>query len=91
MKQSLHIVSRSPFTTTDLTKALGFIGNQDALLLCGEAVQALRTGLDFQLPLFTYALLEDVQARAITTDIICIDYKQMVALTLEYQRVHTWQ
>lgn len=93
MKQTLHIVNKSPFSYADLAHALHCMSEHDALLLCAEAVRGL-TSAQWQ-PLLAqktvFALAEDLQARAIQADKHSIDYAQMVTLTLEYQRVHSWQ
>jgi tRNA 2-thiouridine synthesizing protein B len=94
---TLHVVSSSPFTDGRLSSCLQLLGPDDALLLCGEAVQALRPGTAlaerlFRLPVqHLYALNEDCQARGLSDmSVSQIDYSQFVALSLVYQRVNTW-
>lgn len=93
---TLHIVSRSPWAASDLQSALRFIGTDDALLLCGDAVYAL-TDTDCRTALHkhtnsTFALDEDLLARQITATDNClvVDYAAMVDLSIRFDRVNNW-
>ena len=94
---TLHIVSRSPWAANDLQSALRFIGPNDALLLCGDAVYALtdaewRKTLHKQTHDNTFALDEDLLARQVTTTDNCrvVDYDAMVSLSIQFDRVNNW-
>jgi tRNA 2-thiouridine synthesizing protein B len=73
---------------------------EDAVVLCGEAVQALRIGSEAAKQLQAcdrayrlYALEEDVCARAIDLadlPVTLLDYPAFVALCVEYARVNSW-
>ncbi|WP_413770140.1 DsrH/TusB family sulfur metabolism protein, partial [Vibrio vulnificus] len=41
---TLHVLSHSPFGDNRLTSCLRVLGDQDALLLCGDATYALQPG-----------------------------------------------
>jgi len=95
---TLHVISHSPFGDNRLDSCLRLLGADDALLLCGDAVYALRTGsgplrkleaaaLDDRL----YALAEDLQARAIDSTLAkAVDYPAFVELSLHYHKVNSW-
>lgn len=97
---TLHIVNAAPAHNTQLSSCLRVLAENDAVLLCGEAVQALRSGsaaaqqlLDSEQKHHLYALEEDVQARGIDTaqlPVTLVDYPAFVGLTLEYARVMSW-
>jgi len=41
---TLHVIAHSPFGDERLASCLRLLGTDDALLLCGDAVYALRSG-----------------------------------------------
>ena len=78
------------FNQRDAVFAHGaLLGQDDAVLLCGDAVYALPS---LELEQRLYALDEDVQARNLTASpsVHLIDYVQFVALCTEYDRVGSW-
>ncbi|WP_263263805.1 sulfurtransferase complex subunit TusB [Pseudomonas sp. RIT-PI-S] len=93
---TLHVVSSSPFTDSRLSSCLRTLGPDDGLLLCGEAVQGLRTGSPVaqrlhELSAQLYALSEDCQARGLLDPAVRrVDYPAFVELSLAYDRVNTW-
>ncbi len=97
---TLHILNASPAQATQLNSCLRVLSAEDGILLCGEAVQALRVGSEAAQQLQTcdrayclYALKEDVLARAIDITgmpVILLDYPAFVALCVEYARVNSW-
>jgi tRNA 2-thiouridine synthesizing protein B len=95
---TLHVIAHSPFGDERLTSCLRLLGAQDALLLCGDAVYALRTGSDpyrllqaAGLAQRLFALEEDVQARALSNDLAkAVDYAAFVDLSLHYDKVNSW-
>lgn len=97
---TLHILNASPSTATQLKSCLRVVSSGDGIVLCGEAVQALRPGsaaaeqlLACQQTYHLYALQEDVQARAIDTTMVSVallDYPAFVALCVDYARVNSW-
>ena len=95
---TLHVLSHSPFGDDRLDSCLRLLGSNDALLLCGDAVYALRDGSDTQRLLQTaglaqrlFALDEDLQARAISSELAkAVDYPAFVALSLHYDKVNSW-
>ncbi len=96
---TLHVLSHSPFADTRLSSCLRLLGTSDALLLCGDAVYALRpTTAPFQAlqdrgpECRIYALDDDILARDIATPdwVERVDYPRFVELSIHYDRVNTW-
>ncbi|WDY59817.1 sulfurtransferase complex subunit TusB [Pseudomonas sp. PSKL.D1] len=95
---TLHVISHSPFGDDRLGSCLRLLGSDDALLLCGDAVYALRDGAETQQQLQNakleqrlFALDEDLQARAIISSLAnAVDYQAFVALSLQYDKVNSW-
>jgi tRNA 2-thiouridine synthesizing protein B len=94
----LHLLSQSPWRQP-LDSVLRLLGADDALLLCGDACQALHTGSDAwtllqALPetVRLYALLEDLQARDLGAPdrVTPVDYPAFVALCVQYDKVNGW-
>lgn len=97
---TLHILNASPAHTIQLNSCLRVLSADDGLVLCGEAVQALRAGsaaaeqlLSCDRTFHLYALKEDVLARAIDIGdmpVSLLDYPAFVALCVDYTRVNSW-
>lgn len=97
---TLHILTAAPAQSSQLSSCLRLLAAEDGVLLCGEAVQALRAGSAAAKQLLAceqtyqlYALQEDLQARAIDASqmpVTVVDYSGFVALTVEYARVNSW-
>lgn len=99
---TLHILNASPVHNSQLNSCLRLLAADDAILLCGEAVQALRLGsaaaqklLAVVQPYRLYALQEDIQARALDLEaaglsVTGLDYAGFVAVCVAYTRVNTW-
>jgi tRNA 2-thiouridine synthesizing protein B len=96
---TLHVLSHSPFTDSRLSSCLRLLGNQDGLLLCGDAVYALQPGsaqrqalelMPASIELF--ALDEDLQARGLTTPsrAQAVDYSGFVELSCRFSKVNSW-
>lgn len=83
---SLHIINH----LTDVQLCQSLMLDEDALLLCGDAVYALRQPLELRQTLF--ALAEDVQARGIENEQGAqrVDYAEFVALCAGYAKVVAW-
>jgi tRNA 2-thiouridine synthesizing protein B len=94
---TLHVLSHSPFGDDRLSSCLRVIGANDALLLSGDAVYALRPGtapfnaLIARNPTL-FVLAEDAQARAleIPGTARAIDYPAFVDLSIHYDKVNSW-
>jgi len=98
---TLHLLSHSPFGDDRLNSCLRLLSPGDGLLLCGEAVQALRPGsqprrqLD-ALPddIALHALDEDLLARGLTEQLPArlqrLDYPAFVACSLAFDKVNSW-
>lgn len=95
---TLHVIAHSPFGDERLASCLRLLGTGDALLLCGDAVYALRSGSEPHRQLQAaglagrlFALDEDVQARAVDDDLAkAVDYAEFVELSLHYDKVNSW-
>ena len=95
---TLHVISHSPFGDDSLASCLRLLGSDDGLLLCGDAVYALRSGSEpfhalqaAGLGERLFALEEDLQARALTnTCAKPVDYPAFVALSLQFDKVNSW-
>ncbi|MPT01840.1 MAG: sulfurtransferase complex subunit TusB [Pseudomonas sp.] len=95
---TLHVIAHSPFGDDRLNSCLCLLGAGDGLLLCGDAVYALRPGSEPYAALQAsglgqrlFALEEDLQARALDSDLAKpVDYPAFVALSLEYDKVNSW-
>lgn len=83
---SLHIINH----LADVQTCQALIADTDALLLCGDAVYALRQPLGLTHRL--YALAEDVQARGLESfnQAKSVDYPEFVALCASYAKVVAW-
>ena len=95
---TLHLLSQSPWRQP-LHSVLRLLGANDALLLCGDACQALHTGSDAwpllqALPATVrlYALQEDLQARNLGAPdrVALVDYPAFVVLCVQYDKVNGW-
>ncbi|MDZ3991282.1 sulfurtransferase complex subunit TusB [Pseudomonas sp. Teo4] len=95
---TLHVIAHSPFGDDRLSSCLRLLGAEDAVLLCGDAVYALRPGSEpyaalqaADLDTRLFALDEDLQARALDGALAkAIDYPAFVALSLQYDKVNSW-
>lgn len=96
---TLHVLSHSPFSDSRLTSCLRVLGDNDAVLLCGDATYALSPssaplqtleGMHDRLRL--YALQEDVLARNIHLPdwVKQVDYSGFVELTIRFDKVNSW-
>jgi len=95
---TLHVISHSPFGDDRLSSCMRLLSSEDGLLLCGDAVYALRSGSEPHRQLQAaglaqrlFALDEDVQARAVGNDLAkAVDYAGFVELSLHYDKVNSW-
>ncbi|MDB6142511.1 MAG: sulfur relay protein DsrH [Pseudomonas sp.] len=96
---TLHVLSHSPFADTRLTSCLRLLGADDAILLCGDAVYALREAsaplqaLEAQIEsLKLFVLEEDLLARHLPLPrwVESVDYPGFVALSVRFDKVNTW-
>ena len=97
---TLHIINTAPTQTTQLSSCLRVLSAGDGIVLCGEAVQALRAGSVAAQQLQSigpscklYVLNEDVLARAIDTEalpVTLLDYSAFVALCVDNSRINSW-
>ncbi|WP_268796961.1 sulfurtransferase complex subunit TusB [Pseudomonas huanghezhanensis] len=96
---TLHVLSHSPFTDTRLSSCLRLLGEQDAVLLCGDAIYALTESSAPCKALETqrgksrvFALDEDITARGLPVQawVQVVDYAAFVELSIRFDRVNTW-
>ena len=89
----LHIIERSPYTSTALSECLSFAQPSSELLLIGGGVYAITQELLHKNnDLKVFAIREDVEARGIEkkAGIDYIDYAGMVLLTERNSPIMTW-
>ncbi|NKF50597.1 sulfurtransferase complex subunit TusB [Shewanella sp. WXL01] len=98
---NLHHIQTSVQNDNALTLCLRYIGEQDAIILCGDAINAL-LDTSWQQALAgtnVFILEQDMQSRGLAThlapvisglDIGVIDYATFVSLSLQYAKVITW-
>ncbi|KPX42393.1 sulfurtransferase complex subunit TusB [Pseudomonas syringae pv. tagetis] len=96
---TLHVLSHSPFADTRLDSCLRLLGNDDGVLLCGDATYAL---MPSSAPFLAvqhlfgssqlFVLDEDIKARNLPLPAGAngIDYPAFVALSLRFDKVNTW-
>ncbi|MDN6859676.1 sulfurtransferase complex subunit TusB [Pseudomonas sp. CAN2814] len=97
---TLHLLSHSPFNDGRFDNCLLLLGDDDAILLTGEAAYALQPGSKpaqelLALPVGNalFALQEDLQARGLDelpTRVIAVDYPGFVELTTRFDKVNAW-
>lgn len=96
---TLHLLSHSPFGDSRFASCLALLGRNDALLLTGDAVHALRAGSTpwesvQQLPegIAVFALDEDLTARGIAPSVRVqpVNYPGFVELCCRYEKVNSW-
>ncbi|MBV2204567.1 MAG: sulfurtransferase complex subunit TusB [Pseudomonas sp.] len=97
---TLHVLSASPFASDHFAGCLPLLGAGDGLLLCGDAVYALRAAtaqrrqLEQLAPeIALFALAEDVEARALgdrPARVALLDYPGFVELCGRFERVNSW-
>ncbi|VXD00853.1 tRNA 2-thiouridine synthesizing protein B [Pseudomonas sp. 8Z] len=96
---TLHMLSHSPFADNRLASCLRLLGEQDAIVLTGDAVYALQPATDSCQALLLmpasvglYALDEDLQARAIEAPerVTPLDYPAFVEICTRYSKVNSW-
>lgn len=96
---TLHILNHSPFSDNSLSSCLRIVGNNDAILLCGDALYALQPqGGPFKAieekrdTLRLFILEEDLVARNFECPewATCVDYCAFVELSIRYDKVNSW-
>ncbi|MBW0238166.1 sulfurtransferase complex subunit TusB [Pseudomonas sp. D1HM] len=96
---TLHVLSHSPFSDTRLASCLRLLGEDDGLLLCGDAAYALQPDssalecLEKRSGRFKlYILEEDLLARYLECPqwATVVDYPAFVELSITYDKVNSW-
>ena len=89
---TLHLIQKSPFTHSALKDCLNIIEDADIILLMQDGVLACQHPLINTIDHKTYALSEDLTARALPTPnhIQSIDYKNFVEFCTSSTRVISW-
>lgn len=96
----LHLVSRSPYLSLDLAKALSRLSSEDALLLLANAVYGACYGSPVAESIQAsqaacYVLLPDLKARGIASErllpaVIPVEFAGFVDLAVAYPRILAW-
>ncbi len=88
----LHLIQRSPFSSTSLSDCLNIIGNEDSLLFMqdGIYIQNHPTLPGISNPV--YVLQDDLKARGLTANELSksIDYQEFVKLCILHEKVISW-
>ncbi|WP_122418459.1 sulfurtransferase complex subunit TusB [Pseudomonas syringae] len=95
---TLHVLSHSPFTDNRLDSCLRLLGDNDGILLCGDATYALTPSSPVSQKLqqagsqSLFVLDEDLKARnlALPHGIVSVDYAGFVELSIRFDKVNTW-
>ncbi|WP_122580761.1 sulfurtransferase complex subunit TusB [Pseudomonas viridiflava] len=95
---TLHVLSHSPFTDNRLDSCLRLLGDNDGILLCGDATYALTPSSPVSHKLqqagsqSLFVLDEDLKARnlPLPTGIVSVDYAGFVELSIRFDKVNTW-
>ncbi|WP_122689799.1 sulfurtransferase complex subunit TusB [Pseudomonas viridiflava] len=95
---TLHVLSHSPFTDNRLDSCLRLLGDNDGILLCGDAAYALTPSSPVSLKLqqagsqSLFVLDEDLKARnlPLPAGIVSVDYAGFVELSTRFDKVNTW-
>lgn len=100
MKQILHILNKSPFSSTLLQQCLDRCHTTDAaIILLEDGVYCALANHQYAEKLrqvqHCYAIKNDVLARGLEADallphITLVDYEQFVALTIDYRLNQSW-
>ena len=98
MTATLHVLSHSPYGDDRLGGCLRLLGDNDAVLLCGDAVYALRPDTPVHAQLLAanlatrlFALEEDITARGLNATLAQpVDYAGFVALSVRFDKVNSW-
>jgi len=97
----LHIINKSPFTTTALTSCLDVAQSNDVIVLIEDAVVAARINTAITAEIMSalktktiYALKTDLEARGLNEQLIIeiklIDYREFVELTVQHHPIQSW-
>lgn len=88
----LHLIQRSPFSSTTLSDCLNILGNEDSLLFMqdGVYIQNHPTLPDIINPV--YVLQDDLKARGLLTSTLgkSINYQEFVLLCTQHEKVISW-
>ncbi|WP_323844467.1 sulfurtransferase complex subunit TusB [Microbulbifer magnicolonia] len=90
---TLHIVSKSPYSSNALADCIGTFAEGDALLLIEDGVYALSGRMPEGIAVSpVYCLRADVEARGLTVpaSIQAIDDGRWVQLCLEHNPIVSW-
>ncbi|WP_122672230.1 sulfurtransferase complex subunit TusB [Pseudomonas viridiflava] len=95
---TLHVLSHSPFTDNRLDSCLRLLGDNDGILLCGDATYALTPSSTVSQKLqqtgsqSLFVLDEDLKARnlPLPAGIVSVDYAGFVELSIRFNKVNTW-
>lgn len=96
---TLHIISRSPFSSSDLKSCIRIIDSRDGILLCGNATYAVNSLVSFYEILSSIAhinkiflLEEDLRSRMIECPSWAesILYHRFVKICIDYEKVNSW-
>lgn len=88
----LHLIQRSPFSSTSLSDCLNIIDNEDSLLFMQDGIYIQNHPTLPSISNPVYALQDDLKARGLATNKLCksIDYQEFVKLCTLHEKVISW-
>ena len=88
----LHLIQRSPFSSTTLSDCLNIIGTQDSLLFMQDGVYIQNHPTLESIRNSAYVLQDDLNARGLTANSKgkSISYQDFVQLCTEHEKIISW-
>lgn len=90
---TLHLIQKSPFTTSTLDDCLNMINPSDAILLMQDGAYAVNDSRLLSADHAVYVLTDDIEARGITTNndqAKGISYSDFVELCTQHTNTISW-
>ncbi len=88
----LHLIQRSPFSSTTLSDCLNIIGSEDSLLFMQDGVYIQSHPLLPSINNTVFVLQDDLKARGLEKGSVgkSIDYQEFVQLCTQHGKVISW-
>lgn len=88
----LHLIQRSPFSSTTLSDCLNIVGDKDSLLFMQDGVYIQNHPNLPSINNSVYFLQDDIEARGLRVGSIgkSINYQEFVQLCTQHEKVISW-
>ena len=88
----LHLIQRSPFSSTTLSDCLNIIGSKDSLLFMQDGVYIQNHPNLASIKNSVFILQDDLKARGLKKSSVGkgIDYQEFVQLCTQHEKVISW-